>query len=164
MTKQKRDLVDSSLGKSDMAEWEKFIPFLEQRDRVQNEAQQRLIQAQTEGAKNLAEVATTLSKIHGGQQDAHDNLSLLERCVNDHDNVLQRHIDAVKQHNKERDKEQERIESSLQEIKRILEATNKSIDQFTQKQLRLGKILVTVGGVATALATLFGIILTLLLK
>jgi len=110
-SRKKRDPQKTSTsGKNDaMSDLDQFRLLMEQRD----EATNRLVQVQTESAKNLAEVAGALSQVHGTQQDAHDVLGAVEKLVVDHDNTLTRHIEAVKQRNKEIDKEQIRFEDLL---------------------------------------------------
>jgi len=149
-------------GEQDTSEFERFAVLLEQRDQLQAEAQQRLIQVQTNSAQNLAEVANSLSKVYGTQQDAHDVLGAVEKAIMDHDNTLIRHIDAVKQRNRELDKDQDRTLTVLEDIKKAIIASTTSTQNLVDKQVGLGKSLVAIAAVSTAVATLLGVILLIL--
>lgn len=177
----------ASRKKAEMSELEQLRLLMEQRE----EATNRLVQAQTESAKNLAEVAGALGQVNGAQQDAHDVLGAVEKLVVDHDNTLIRHIEVVKQRNKERDKDQERFEGLLktgctscqtvqkestdcvlEEIKNFNEVIKQQTDSMNrltdamnrliEKQVGTGKILTTAISISASVAAIFGAILMIL--
>jgi len=195
---RKRDQKQSAgnnLGNSDMSDMEKFALLLEQRDKIQaearkaneaaqQEAQKRLIQVQTDSTQNLADVANSLAKVHGAQQDAHDVLGAVEKAIVEHDNALRRHIDAMKQRNKEQDRERDRLETTVvagctgcQDTQKtsslaIIEVMGKvesaikdqtaATNKLVEKQVSLGKILGSIITVSGALAVLIGAILAMI--
>ena len=167
-----------------MADTEQLILLLEQRDKAQAEAQQRLVQAQIEGAKNLAGVASALSQVHGSQQDAHDVLGALERLVVNHDTTLRVHIESTTQHDSEIAKEQDRLEklvttgcagcqnlqkeisdnfsTSLSKVEQAITRQTDTVQKLIDKQIGLGKIVTSIISIGAATATFLGVILTLL--
>jgi hypothetical protein len=179
-----QDNQKKSTGMSD-SNVEQVLRLIDERDKAQAVAQDRLIQAQTDGARNMAEVASSLSKVVGAQQDTHTLLAALERSFVDHDLQLQTLIK----------NEETRVENATIASKNLgtlltdgcqsckslqrdtthsletvltantaqLTAMNANIQKLIEKQAGLGKTLQATAGVGAALAAIIGLIITLIL-